>query len=159
MNPKQSFIDKIVQGAKNAFGPAHYVAPTQPAIPIDRVAQSIAHNETGVIQDNPYAFKQPSGNKKIGNALGKYQVTEGELKSYAPRYIGQPISSKEFLASTTAQDNYIKGKIKYYTDQGYTPQQVADIHRRGFSKSSAPGSNTYQDPDYVQKFNNTFLQQ
>lgn len=158
MNPKQSFISKLVEGIQN-LGTLHYVAPkeTMPAVPVQKIAKSIANNETGIVQGDPYSFSQPSGNKQYGRALGKYQVTEGELKSYAPKYLGQAISGNDFLASSTAQDKYIQGKIQHYSSLGYSPEQIADIHRRGVTNSSDPGSTTYQDPGYVNKFDQTFL--
>ena len=78
------------------------------------------------------------------------------MKTYGPRFLGQPIDAKTFLASTTAQDNYIKNMADYYNKQGYTPQQIADIHRRGYKKSGPAGSSQYQDPEYVNKFNTIY---
>jgi len=124
----------------------------------DRILKAIANNETSTVKGDPYSFSKPSGNKALGNDLGKYQVTEGELKAYAGRYLGKPITSKEFLTNPTAQDTYMTNKINMLSKQGYTPPQIADIHRRGMTNSSAPGTTTYQDPVYVNKFNQTYNQ-
>lgn len=166
MNPKKLFVNGLVGllGSNKVSYQAPQAAPVQgpPAPPqpsaeyINRIREAIAHNETGIIKDNPYGFSQHSGQAAMGNALGRYQVVEDELKRYAPRYLGQPIDPKTFLASSTAQDNYITGKIKRFLGEGYTPQNVADIHRRGFTRSGNPGYTNYQDPDYVAKFNAQF---
>ena len=44
----------------------------------------------------------------------------------------------------------------YYKKQGYTPQQIADIHNQGYKNSGNPGSNSYQNPDYVGNFDKNF---
>jgi hypothetical protein len=154
MEQKQSFLQRLM----DKITPAYVTTYTRPELvipPLDRTKflAALAANETGIVKGDPYKFKQPSGNKKFGQALGRYQVTEGELKTYGSRYLGQPISPSQFLASSTAQDNYVTNKALELSKQGYTPQQIADIHRRGIRKTSEPGSSIYQDPDYVNKFN------
>lgn len=123
--------------------------------------KALAYNETRGVKTDPYAYSRPSGLPALGRALGTYQVTEGELKSYAKRYLpwAPNITGKQFLASTTAQDNYVGNKYDYYKKLGYTAQQIADIHRAGFRKSGNPGSTTYQNPAYVESFNQSFNQQ
>jgi hypothetical protein len=49
-------------------------------------------------------------------------------------------------------DDY-NAKIKALASYGNTPQQIADIHRRGRKNSSPAGSTIYQDPEYVEIFN------
>ncbi len=153
---KQNFIQRALGGLKERFGPVHYTAPTpqpQNSLDMERFLAALAHNETGIVKGDKYKFNKPSGNPKLGRDLGKYQVTEGELKTYGPRYLGAPITADQFLASTTAQDRYVATKAKMLSEKGYTPQQIADIHRRGYTKSGPPGTNIYQDPKYVEKFN------
>lgn len=157
---KQNFIQKMVGGLKERFGPVHYTRAsstpsTPPANTLDtaRFLAAIAANETSIVKGDKYKFAKPSGNPALGRDLGKYQVTEGELKTYGKRYLGEPISGNNFLASSTAQDRYVATKAKMLSEKGYTPQQIADIHRRGYTKSSAPGTAIYQDPMYVEKFN------
>jgi len=157
MNPKENFLNSLM-GIKGGLQynsiPATVQPPPAPVVkPVDvlKAREAIAHNESGILK-KPYVFSQPSGQANIGSALGRYQVTSAELKSYAKRFLGQPINDKQFLASSTAQDKYMEGKIKYYSGLGYTPENIADIHRRGFTKSGDPGYTTYQDPDYVKKF-------
>jgi len=154
---KQSFIQRLM----NAITPASTATytrtePVKPNINLDQLASAIAYNETRGVQGDPYKFSRFSGDKKLGLALGKYQITEGDLKTYGPRYLGQPISSKEFLASTTAQDNYIKNKAKFFADQGYTAPDIADIHRAGLTNSFPAGSGKYQNPNYVKIFNQIY---
>src|SRR4051812_12898140 len=106
--------------------PMTYVAGNKPPVPtglmvkpadIPLIRDAIAHNETRG-ETNPYSFFQPSGNKTLGNALGKYQVTEGELGTYAQRFLGQPVTAAAFLASPPLQDKYVNNKIQYLIDKG-----------------------------------------
>lgn len=161
MNPRQSFINTLTSKLKNSLSSTTtYTRPKDDnTVLVQNIARSIANNETGGVQGNRYAFAKQSGNPSLGRDLGEYQVTDGELKTYAPRFLGQSMTGDQFLASSTAQDKYMQGKAQYYLNKGYTPQQIADIHRRGIKNSGTPGSATYQDPTYVQKFNNTFLSQ
>ena len=154
----QNFIQKIKSaiGPTTVYNPLYYGQPQAPQTPqLDRekFLAALASNETGIIKNNPYGYSRSSGYKSLGKALGKYQVTEGELKTHGQRYLGQNITPQQFLASTTAQDKYVLNKADYYMKQGYTPQQVADIHNKGYKNSSAPGQAIYQNPDYVNKFN------
>lgn len=155
---KQTFIQKIM----NAITPAStqiYTRkePVLPPLDMAKFMAAIAQNETGIVKGDRYKYSKPSGDPKLGRDLGLYQVTEGTLGTYGPRFLGgQKVSGDQFLASSTAQDNFVKNMAEYYNKQGYTAQQIADIHRRGFRKSSDPGSDIYQDPDYVNKFNQIY---
>jgi len=155
MDQKQNFLQRI----KSKFSSnTQYQAPArpviEPAVDKDKFLYSIGMNETSIIPEGErYTFTRDSGKKELGRALGKYQVTEGELKTYGERYLGSPISSREFLENPSFQDRYMSNKAKYLADQGYTPQQIADIHYSGFTNSSDPGSDIYQTEDYVNKFN------
>lgn len=153
MNPKQTFFQKLL-GVKIAEAPS--VEDVRPPIDPAKVREAIAYNETRGVKGDPYLTSQPSGSKALGKAMGAYRVTEGELKTYAPIYTGKPISPKEFQKSKRAQDQYMESKIKYYADKGYTPQQIADIHRAGYKNSSAPGTDVYQNKPYVDSFNSVY---
>lgn len=125
-----------------------------PTIPASSILTRIARNETGSIKGNAYMFTQPTYTN-LGRALGKYQVTEGELNSHAAKYIGQKVTAAEFIASPKLQDLYMTGKIAALAKQGYTPEQIADIHRSG-STLSEPGDPEplFRHPKYVTKFDN-----
>ncbi len=148
--PLQQFVDKL-------SGVSRYEAPAQSPQQVlsQKIRDAIAYNETRGVP-NAYSFSRSSGSKAVGRALGKYQVTEGELKTYGPKYLGQNITPEQFLASSTYQDNYMNGKIARLSAQGYTPHQIADIHRAGFTNSGPPGSTTYQNPAYVKSFDDAF---
>ncbi len=154
---KQTVVNKPAKSIASFLGPQKAEAATipaaKPSLDVEKFLNSIGSNETGGVQGNRYAFSQPSGSSSLGNALGKYQVTEGELKSYGKRFLGQDITPQQYLASTTAQDNYMRGKANYYAGQGYSPQEIADIHRKGIKNSFPAGSGKFQSPDYVNKFN------
>lgn len=130
-----------------------YTFPTKPKPGIDtkKFLNAIAQNETSVVKGDPYSTWQPSGNQKMGKALGKYRVTEASLKEHSPTYIGRPVTTKEFLSSPGIQDQYMTKMATTLSGQGYTPQQIADVHRSGTTLE-----NGYNNPDYVNKFNSTY---
>jgi hypothetical protein len=129
------------------------VQPVSQPMDVEKFLNAIGTNETGGIKGDRYAFHQPSGSAALGDALGKYQVTEGELKTYGKRFLGQDVTPRQYLSSPAIQDNYMKSKADFYTKQGYTPQDIADIHRKGIKNSYPAGSGKYQSPDYVNNFN------
>lgn len=149
--PLQEFIDKL-------SGVTRYEAPTPHPKHVftQRVRDAIAYNETRGVAGDPYAFSKYSGTKSLGRALGRYQITEGELKTYGPKYLGQNVDAEQFLKSRALQDAYMSTKIAKLSEQGYTPQNIADIHRAGFTNSGPPGYTNYQNPPYVESFNKAF---
>lgn len=153
---KISYGDSKVSQPLSSFVPkvnAQTVVQPQAGIDIQKFLKAIGQNETGGVKGNKYAFSQHSGSSDLGMALGKYQVTEGELKSYGKKFLGQDITPQQYLASTTAQDNYMKGKVDHYSKQGYSAQDIADIHRKGIKNSYPAGSGKYQSQGYVDGFN------
>lgn len=90
----------------------------QPQPDYSKLVHAIGMNETSVIpEDKRYIYSRNSGKKELGRALGKYQVTEGELKTYAPQYLGRPINSKEFLSNPQLQDQYMTAKVKRFKEE------------------------------------------
>lgn len=110
-------------------------APTGQPVNATKLSQAIKSNETGG-QKNPYSFRQPSGAGDYAN--GAYQVRDSELKTYAPRYLGQPITSQQFLDSPAMQDNYMNAKASSLAQRGLTPEQILAVHRGGGSDLTAP---------------------
>lgn len=152
MPPKQSFIQRIIGESTVDNRPAH----AEQQANLDRIRTGIANNETSVVRGDPYKSSQNSGVAAYGRALGKYRVTEAELNTYGKRFLGSSISPDDFLNSPSLQDQYINHKANYYLNQGYTPQQFADIHNKGLTNEAAPGASSYQSPNYVNKFNATY---
>lgn len=139
---------------------SHYQAPIPKQAPganIDAIREGIGYNETRGVSGNPFSYYKSSGVAALGDALGKFQVTEGQLKQNGEKYLGRSITRNEFLSSPLAQNQYMNARIKDLTTQGYTPQQIADIHRSGMTNVSTPGSSVYQNPKYVSSFNQYFL--
>lgn len=126
---------KLVEDIGKKVVPPKEIAVTPEKEPTpDRLIEAVAYNETGVIPEGKkYSFSQPSGNEKLGKALGKYQVTEGELKTYAPRYLGEATTTQEFLSNPELQDQYMQGKIDYLRKQGYSDEEILAIHRGGIN--------------------------
>jgi hypothetical protein len=113
---------------------------------------AIAYNETNTIKE-PYSYSKFSGSKAMGDDMGRYQVTEGELKTYGKRYLGYVPTKQEFLSSPELQDEYMTNKYNYLKKEGYSDAEIADIHRRGIKNARPKGNDTYQSPDYVESFN------
>ncbi len=120
---------------------------TQPT----KFLNSIAYNETNTIKE-PYSYHKFSGSKELGDDLGKYQVTEGELKTYGKRYLGRVPTKQEFLSSPRLQDEYMTNKYNYLKKEGYSDAEIADIHRKGIKNAQPKGKDTYQSPEYVKSF-------
>lgn len=112
---------------------------------------AIAYNETNTIKD-PYSYSKFSGSKELGDDLGKYQVTEGELKTYGKRYLGYIPTKQQFLSSPELQDEYMTNKYNYLKTEGYSDAEIADIHRKGIKNARPKGKDTYQSPEYVKPF-------
>ena len=137
--PQQSIVRRPLQ-----------TQPIQPvAHPADRILKALAINETEGVK-SPYSFHKISGDKALGEDLGKYQVTTWFLERYSPRYLGRKVTTKEFLANPQLQEDFMRNRVVYLQKQGYTPAQIADLHRNG--STTAPGSTQYKRPGYVKKF-------
>lgn len=114
-------------------------APTPaPAVDASKLGNAIAYNETRGVQ-NPYSFTKYSGDPTIGNANGKYQVTDAELKTYSPKFLGTTTSPQTFLQSPALQDRYIQAKINSLSSRGLTPAQILAVHRGGMSDLTPGG--------------------
>lgn len=125
---------------------------------VDKTTKAIAETETGGVKTDRYLFARDSGNKELGQALGKYQITEGELQTYEKRFLEADVTPHEFLTSPELQDTYMKNKVAYYLKQGYTPTEVYDIHYNGIRKAGEPGSGMLQDPEIAGRFHKLFTQ-
>lgn len=99
---------------------------------------AIASVETQGV-NNPYSSKQYSGSPALGDALGKYRVTEGELKSYGPQIMGRPVNSQEFASNPAAQDAYMVNKVKLLQKAGLTPAGIIGVHNQGMTGYATPG--------------------
>lgn len=110
--------------------------PKKDTVDPARTASAIKWNETRGVKD-PYAYYRDSGSSALGRALGAYQVTEGELKTYGPILMGQKIDPNQFLKTPSMQDAYAQAKVKYLNQQkGLALPQILAAHRGGFSNLS-----------------------
>ncbi len=101
-------------------------------INIPGVLDSVKYNETRG-EKNPYSFYRSSGSKKQGDALGAYQTTEGELKTYYQKFTGQPFSRQQYLSKPELQDQYMKAKIQHGQEMGLSLPQIFATHRGGYT--------------------------
>ena len=118
------------------FGTTRYERAEESTPPLDvsTITKAIAHNETRGVE-KPYELRKPSGSKSLGDDMGKYQITEGELKTYAKRFLGKTVSASEFMKSPELQDRYIKNKIEWlHKNYGWTIDEILAAHRGGMSK-------------------------
>ena len=118
-------------------------------IDLEKATSSIKYNETRG-EKNPYEFYRFSGDSKLGDALGAYQVTEGELKLYSERFLNKKVTREDFLNSRKLQDDYIKGKVKWLESKGLTIEEILAAHRGGFSDFSKKRDKVKQYAQYVQ---------
>lgn len=100
---------------------------------IKSLLDSIAFVETNTVKGDKYSYRKPSGNKELGDDLGKYQVTEGELKDYAKLLLGRRITTEEFLASGDIQEEYMNAKVRFLLDEGLSPEEVVALHAQGMT--------------------------
>lgn len=113
-------------------------SPLPPSVDPGKIAQAIKNNETGGIR-NPYSFRQPSNSGIRGDmANGAYQVTDAELATYAPKYLGKTVTSQQFMADPQMQDNYMNVKATALAGRGLTPDQIMAVHRGGGSDLTPP---------------------
>lgn len=150
MNPLKQFVDYL---SGTTVVDNHGAERQAAAEELHKVRRAIASNETSVIPEREkYLSSQSSGVKAFGKAMGKYRVTEAELKSYGPRFLGEAVDSKKFMNEPWLQDRYMTQKIAHYKNLGYTNEQIADIHNKGIKNAGDPGTKTYQSPKYVENF-------
>jgi len=116
------------------------------------ILKAIAYNETGIIPEGKkYSYHKYSGDPKLGEDMGKYQVTEGELKRYSKRYYGRQLTPDEFLNNPKIQDDYMLGKIRYLREaEGYSDDQIIVMHNGGLNIDTE----TLKARKYVQKARN-----
>ena len=103
-------------------------------IDVNAMKTAIYNRETGNRPDipNPYMYSKPSGDKTMGQDLGKYQVTSGELKTYSSRFLnGEQVKDKDFLNSRFLQEQYMNNKIKFLQGQGLSPEEIFASHAQG----------------------------
>jgi hypothetical protein len=100
----------------------------------DPILKGIAFVETNTVpEDQKYSFRKPSGSKSMGDDIGKYQVTEGELASYADVFLGREVSADEFAASPEIQEEYMSKKVKKLRGDGLSDKEIAAFHRAGLT--------------------------
>lgn len=116
---------------------------------ISLLKKAIGLNETSIIkgENKKYLSQQFSGKKEIGKAIGKYRVTEAELKTYSERYLGKKVNSEEFRKSPLLQERYIENKIKYLRSRGYNDDEIFAIHYGGLNYDI----NRKSVKDYIEK--------
>lgn len=181
--PRESFLDRTRISTPQRINQAPIYEP-KPVSQNEKIMDAIGISETGGLGVTPggvlispddmikdrsvryslasdeqkYTYRRPAPLEGSPNneALGKYQVTSDEMATYAPRYLGRSIMPDEFINSPEQQEAYMIGKINYFLNTKHTPGQIADIHRKGIKYSSPPGSDIYQNPEYVRKFHQNF---
>jgi hypothetical protein len=137
-------VSDIGGALNNVFSnTVNYTAPTStqpklqtqsppPQINTANVLNSIKYNETRG-EKNPYSYSRYSGSSIAGNALGAYQVTQGELNTYGQKFLGKAVTSQQFLSDPQLQDQYMQAKIQHGLQMGLTLPQIFATHRGGYT--------------------------
>ena len=129
----QRLFQNILGSKKVSFSsPQEKIAP---ALNNEALSSAIAYNETAGVKDNPYQFSRPSGVKSLGNAIGKYQITQGELDTWSPKFLGSKVDEETFKRFPGLQDTYMREKANYLnTTYGWGPDKIIAAHRGGFGE-------------------------
>lgn len=138
MEPQSfSFLDKAL---KSIFGSKKVTLDFEeknklPSINHDAFLGAIANNETAGVKGDPYQFSRFSGRKELGNAIGKYQVTQGELDTWSQKFLGSKVDEETFKRFPGLQDTYMREKANYLNSTyGWGPDRIMAAHRGGFGK-------------------------
>lgn len=118
------------------------VVPTSAGINIKRMRDAIAFNESrgeGTDQER-YAFSRDSGRPDLGKAIGRYQVTEGEINDYAELILGRKITPQEFQQNPKLQDEYVDKKLEMILRDApdATEDEILALHRGGLPGRADP---------------------
>lgn len=70
-----------------------------------------------------YAAVGPT-HKKLGRALGKYQIMEANIAPWSQKYLGRQVTPQEFLANPSIQDAIFDGEFGNYVKR-YGPEKAA----------------------------------
>lgn len=105
---------------------------------VANLLNAIAYNETRGVEGNKYDFRKPSGNEELGDDIGKYQVTAGELKSWSKEFLGEEVDPDTFHKNPKLQERYMRSKIQNLLEHGATPEEVLALHRGGLTGYADP---------------------
>ena len=112
-------------------------------IDMPRLKKTLAYNETKGIPEEKekYSSSQDSGRVDLGDALGKYRVTEGELETFSKKYLGKKVGKSEFLGNPQLQETYMDNKLADWESKGLTIEDMLLYHRGGLGakKEEYPG--------------------
>jgi len=125
------------------FNPETYVPkkPTpEPEIKLDpeveRIRKTIKYmesrGEAAKGKNVDYGFSQFSGDPKLGDALGAYQITEARLREKGLSFLGKKVTKDEFLASPELQDKFMRSQIPWQKENGMLLDSVFATHRHGW---------------------------
>jgi hypothetical protein len=101
----------------------------------------------------------PKGMYAGERAYGKYQIMETNIGDWSQKYLGERISTREFMASPEKQDKIFEGHFGASLEKYGTPQDAASVW---FSGGPLKGNNRNDGytsvPQYVHKFNNALTE-
>lgn len=115
--------------------PSH---PTMQENDTQRIKDAIAFNETRG-ETNKYGSRQSSNVRGLGDAVGKYRVTEGEFTTNVKRFLpGESVTFDDFRRSPTLQERYMDGKIEFLRNEGWQAEDIISMHFMGMSNRNDP---------------------
>lgn len=100
------------------------------------------------------------GMYKGQRAYGRYQVMEGNIGPWTEKYLGQRMTTEEFMNNPEAQDRVVEAKLKESYEKFGTFEDAASVWFSGQPYEKAKGrSDDYTSvPEYVSKFRKFFNQ-
>jgi hypothetical protein len=118
--------------------------PVSTAPDLKAIRDAIGKTETEQFNNDlgkAYSFSRYSGDPSLGNALGRYQITEKVLQEKGKQYLGYVPSTKEFLSTPSLQDKFMDAKLSDQQKQGADLENLIVNHNKGINSvpTDAPG--------------------
>lgn len=106
-------------------------AKNRPAF-VSEIKQALAKRESDEFVGNEkYTSYQFSGYKPLGEAMGKYRITEGLLHDFDKEFFNRTISTEEFLNTPEIQEDFMTKWINKMIKKGNPIRAIANMHREG----------------------------
>lgn len=115
---------------------------------------------TQIVKDQ-IAFRESKGDYQAvnhGNSngtidLGKYQINEATLKSYAKKFLGRDVSEEEFLSSPELQEKFMEKEIEHLKSLGVKKfDTLLALHHLGWGDVSTERINKIKNSSAVKKY-------
>lgn len=123
-------LNNAIKGSRSSYTQPEKQGAEKPKNDFSILMDAFRHVESRG-EKEPYKTRIYSGKPELRDALGAYQITEGELETYAPLYFGTKISPEQFIDSPELQDAYMQKKLDDFQSKGYSLEEMIRYHRGG----------------------------